>query len=401
MVKNKLKLGLPLQLLTIVLFVLFLGDSVPLGLKSFFYALSLSLKEVLLFALPFIIFSFLFSSLISFKDGALRLILSLFGGVFVSCFLASFFAYGASLALLSPSTTALPQGPVLILPLEPLWSFSLPQILSNQYALLGGAFLGVLFSYSRPPLLLKWSQRMKGWSLGFLKTVFIPFVPVFVFGFLIKLDHEDLLIGAIKTYGPIAALLVGIKVIYIGSLLGLASKGRWQRFCELVKNIFPSVLSGFSTMSSAATLPITLEGAEANTKDPILAEVVVPATVNIHLLGDCIGIPFLAMATLLAFGESLPGLEGYFTFAIYFVISRFAIVAVPGGCVFILLPLIETYLGFNGEMSSLLATFTILFDPIFTAVNVAGNGAFAVLFIQLYHKLFPKRHPKTPTKLRY
>lgn len=391
MAKNKLKLGLPLQLLTIVLFVLFLGNSIPLGLKSFFYALSLSLKEVLLFVLPFIIFSFLFSSLLSFKDGALRLVLSLFGSVFLSCFLASFFAYGASLAFLSPSTTGISQGPVLVEPLEPLWGFSLPQVLSNQYALLGGAFLGVLFSYSRPPILLRWSQKLKLWSLGFLKTVFIPFVPVFVFGFLIKLDHEDLLIGAIKTYGPIAALLVLVKVLYIGGLLAIASKGRWQRFCELVKNIFPSVLSGFSTMSSAATLPITLEGAIANTKEPVLAEVVVPATVNIHLLGDCIGIPFLAMATLLAFGESLPGLASYFTFTIYFVLSRFAIVAVPGGCVFILLPLIEAYLSFSGEMASLLATFTILFDPIFTAVNVAGNGAFAVLFIQAYKRLFAKR----------
>lgn len=395
MAKTKIKLGLPVQLLGLVLVVLFLGDSVPLGLKSFFYALSLSFKEVLLFVLPFIIFSFLFSSLLSFKDGALKLVLSLFAAVFISCFTATLFAYGASIAFLSPSQAAIDHGPSLITPLCPLWSFSLPQILSNTYALLGGAFLGVLFSYSRPPILLKWGQRMKAWSFGFLKTVFIPFVPLFVFGFLVKLDHEDLLVGALKTYGPIAALLVLVQGLYLLGLLGLASKGKAKRFFELGKNIFPSALSGFSTMSSAATLPLTLEGAEANTKDPVLAEVVVPATVNIHLLGDCIGIPFLAMATLLAFGESLPGLESYFRFALYFVISRFAIVAVPGGCIFILLPLIETYLGFNGEMASLLATFCILFDPVFTAVNVSGNGAFAALFIQAYNKIFPKMHPKT------
>lgn len=400
MAKKKFKLGLPVKLLGMILLLVFLGDSIPTSMKSFFYAISLTLKELLLLFLPFIIFSFLFSSLLSFKDGALKLVISLFTAVFASNFIATLFAYGASLACLSPEASQIAAEPTLVKTLLPLWDFSAPKFLSNQSALIGGAFLGVLFSYSKPPILIRWSQRLKSWSLGFLNIVFIPVVPVFVFGFLVKLDHEDLLLGAIKSYGPIVGLFVLMQVVYVIGLFVLASKGNMKRFWEIIKNIFPSALSGFSTMSSAATMPITLKAAEANTKDPILAEVLVPATLNIHLLGDCLGIPFLAMATLLAFGQALPDSSQYLTFALYFVLSRFAVVCVPGGCIFMILPLMEIYLGINGEMASLLAALCILLDPITTSVNVTGNGTFAIIFSQFYNKLFPKTHRLESSQLK-
>lgn len=392
-------MGLPVKLLGMILFLVFFGDSLPLELKGFFYALSLTLKELLLLFLPFIIFSFLFSSLLSFKEGALKLVISLFTAVFVSNFLATFYAYGASFACLSTATSQIPEGPNLIKTLAPLWEFNAPKLLSNQTALIGGAFLGVLFSYSKPLILVQWSQRLKAWSLSFLNSFFIPIVPLFVFGFLVKLDHEDLLLSAIQSYGPIVAWFVVMQVVYLLGLFILASKAKPKRLCEILKNIFPSALSGFSTMSSAATMPITLKGAEANTKDPVLAEVLIPATLNIHLMGDCLGIPFLAMATLLAFGQGLPDVSQYLTFALYFVLSRFAVVCVPGGCIFMILPLMETYLGFNGEMATLLAALCILLDPITTSVNVSGNGAFAILFSQLYNRLFPKTHRRESSQI--
>ena len=132
-------------------------------------------------------------------------------------------------------------------------------------------------------------------------------------------------------------------------------------------------------MSSLATMPLTLQAAKKNTKNPIVAETVVPFTVNIHLIGDTLAIPILALAILASFSNPFPTLEQYVIFASYFVMSRFAVAATPGGGILIALPILENYLKFSPEMSALLTTLFILFDPFATAVNVIGNGWFTLL----------------------
>jgi len=44
-----------------------------------------------------------------------------------------------------------------------------------------------------------------------------------------------------------------------------------------------------------------------------------------------------------------------------------------------MLPILESYLGFNADMLSLITALYILFDPAITCANVLGNGAFAKL----------------------
>jgi Na+/H+-dicarboxylate symporter len=54
-----------------------------------------------------------------------------------------------------------------------------------------------------------------------------------------------------------------------------------------------------------------------------------------------------------------------------------------------MLPILEHYLGFTGEMMSLITALYILFDPVITSANVLGNGAFAKMmdkFGLLYRK---------------
>ena len=141
----------------------------------------------------------------------------------------------------------------------------------------------------------------------------------------------------------------------------------------------PAAVSGFSTMSSAASMPLTIIGAENSAKNKDLARSVIPATVNIHLIGDCFAIPILAYAVLKSFGMTEPSLLSYLTFSLYFVIAKFSVAAIPGGGILVMLPILEAYLGFNAEMMSLITALYVLFDPVITCANVLGNGAFAKL----------------------
>jgi Na+/H+-dicarboxylate symporter len=139
-------------------------------------------------------------------------------------------------------------------------------------------------------------------------------------------------------------------------------------------------------------MPLTIMGAENNAQNKDLARSVIPATVNIHLVGDCFAIPIFAYAVLKSFGMDEPSLLNYLIFSFYFVMAKFSVAAIPGGGIIVMLPILESYLGFSGEMMSLITALYILFDPVITSANVLGNGAFAKgMDILLCHQIKPTK----------
>jgi Na+/H+-dicarboxylate symporter len=144
-------------------------------------------------------------------------------------------------------------------------------------------------------------------------------------------------------------------------------------------------------MSSAASMPLTIIGAENNATNKEVARFVIPATVNIHLVGDCFAIPIFAYAVLKSFGMAEPSLINYLIFTLYFVLAKFSVAAIPGGGIIVMLPILERYLGFNAEMMSLITALYILFDPVITCANVLGNGAFAKMVDKALHFFGDKR----------
>lgn len=49
-----------------------------------------------------------------------------------------------------------------------------------------------------------------------------------------------------------------------------------------------------------------------------------------------------------------------------------------------MLPILESHLGFTGEMMSLITALYILFDPVITSANVLGNGGFSMVLGKIY-----------------
>jgi Na+/H+-dicarboxylate symporter len=143
--------------------------------------------------------------------------------------------------------------------------------------------------------------------------------------------------------------------------------------------MLPAAITGVGTMSSAAAMPLTILGVEKNSKHSDLARAIIPATVNIHLIGDCFAIPIFAFAVLKNFGIEQPDFAAYLIFACYFVLAKFSVAAIPGGGILVMLPILESYLGFQPEMMSLITALYILFDPVITPANILGNGAFALI----------------------
>lgn len=377
------KIPLPLILLFLLVAVLLGGGFLPLEFKSFFLAVSLTLKSILLFVLPAIIFIYLFSCFSAFEGNVFLFMVVLLLGVCASNFLGTMVAYGLthmSLPTIACSDFSSHAS------LAPYWNFTLPKLISNEWALFFGFACGALVSFFPHPTALKVGTWGKKGAKVFLDKFFIPLMPFFVLGFLLKMQEEGVLWYLVKTYSPILAMLAATYVVYLFFLYWVAAKGNVTEAMAYIRRALPAGLTGFSSMSSAAALPLTLKAAEHNSAKPGIVRAIIPATVNIHLVGDSIGVPIIAMAILMTFGHGLPDFSGFLLFSFYFVLAKFAVAAVPGGGILVMLPVLEKTLGFNGEMLGLITALYVLFDPLFTATNVMGNGAFSVILSRVFKK---------------
>lgn len=382
---------MPIILIAIILAIVLLDRFLPLEVKSVLYALSLTIKECIIFLLPIIIFGLLFKVSIHLANKATQIILLILAAVCCSNFLSTLisqqvgiFVYSFNLSLILPKDTA---------GLIPYWNFQLPRLIANDKAMLAGIILGILSSFFWHKLGTKIAAFFDKIIHQILR-VFIYFIPLFVAGFVVKLQFDDVITLLVRDYSAIFIVIALAQFSYIFLIYFLTSQLNIKKTLKSLKNMLPAAITGFSTMSSAAAMPLTIIGTERNTHHHELAPSVIPATVNIHLIGDCFAIPIFAYAVLKSYGMAEPAFLDYLIFACFFVLAKFSVAAVPGGGILVMLPILESYLGFNAEMLSLMTALYILFDPVITCANVLGNGGFAMVIDKLQSWLSLGRHEK-------
>ena len=372
---------MPFILLALILFLGIAHPWIPLSYKSIIYAVSLSLKSIIIFTLPLLIFGLLYKTAVQLSKKASKLILLLLGAICLSNFISTMISYSVgSLAYCFDLSMTMPQGNDT---LQPAWILILPKWTSNDRAMLAGLFLGVVLSWLRP----NWANTLSRHfdrGVSFILKGFLLIIPFFLTGFVLKMYHDALMLAMVRNYALIFGLVTGAVFLYIAMIYWVGSHFRGAAFIKSLKNMLPAAIAGFGSMSSAAAMPLTLIGTEKNSDNPDLARSVIPATVNIHLIGDCFAIPIFAFAVMKNFGVAEPAFIAYVLFAVYFVLAKFSVAAVPGGGILVMLPILETYLGFNAEMLSLITALYILFDPVITCANVMGNGGFALSFCKFF-----------------
>lgn len=381
--KIKMLKKTPFVLLILMIVIGFIHSWIPLPIQSMLYGISLSIKSIIMFFLPVIIFSLLFKTSSGLTHNASKIVFTLLLAVCLSNFISTMLSYcvghwiyGFNWSMSFPESLS---------ELPPRHFFTLPRLISNDIAMATGIFLGLILGRWKAIWAQKLASILDVLSRYILKF-FIFIMPLFIIGFIIKMSHDQIMGLILKHYGLIFALTGCSILSYLFCLYFFAQRHGHISWIQSLKNMLPAAMTGFGSMSSAAAMPLTLIGTEKNAKNPETARSIIPATVNIHLIGDCFAIPIFAFAILKNFGIPEPSLMGYLTFACYFVIAKFSVAAVPGGGILVMLPILERYLGFDSTMLSLITALYILFDPVITAANVLGNGGFAVLLSRMTKK---------------
>lgn len=377
-----------MQLLLLLLFVLFLGKSLPPAIIQLLYSISLTLKECLSFLLPFMVFAFISSGILAFKKRAPLVILILLTCIMLSNSLTAFFAYLVSTSMLACITNGVVLDALTAQTIvQPLWSIHLPKPVSSEHAMLLAVIIGLLLSYWYAPAIETSIARLKKTIEFLINHLFIPVLPLYIVGFLLELQHKGIFAQLFQSYGKTFALIFVLHMCIIFITFFIASSFHLQTALRYINNAIPSYLTAFGTMSSSATIPVTMQCAQKNINDTPLIAMATPILANVQLLGDAISTPILTLVTLYLFTGSIPTPAVFVTFIIYFCLNMLAVSAVPGGGIIIMIPLLTTMFGFTDAMVSIITTLYFLQDAMGTSTNVMGDGAMVIIVHKLLKKL--------------
>ena len=198
-------------------------------------------------------------------------------------------------------------------------------------------------------------------------------------GLIVELAGDDLgkaleLLGALGQYSLtlLGALILHIFIVYAG-MFKYFSKGKMS-LLQFFKAIQPAMLLGFSTSSSSATLPVTLERVEKNLGvDEEVASFVLPVGATINMDGtsayQAVAAVFIAQAL---------GLDLSFTQQLMIVLTATAAsvgaAGVPGAGIVMLVVVLESINVPTAGIALILGVDRIL-DMCRTVVNITGDAA--------------------------
>ena len=374
------KLSLPLQLLGIIAFVLLIGTYLPLFVVQYFYTFSSLIKELLSFLLPAIVFTFITSGVLALKKNAPIILSILLACIIISNAAVAFFAYFMGswlLPLIVPTIGNIH----IITPsdMQPLFKLNLPQIVSSEHAMIAALGMGIVLSFFKVPHVEQGIIHIKKFLDTFLHKIFIPIVPVYILGFLLELHVNGNITTLFSYYGKTFALIFILHVIALLAIYYLAAGFNFKKASIYIENSLPSYITAFGCMSSTATIPVTIACGEKNMNNKPLAEMATPILANVHLLGDAISTPILALVTMYVFTGMLPHPFTYALFVIYFCMSMLAVSGIPGGGIIVMQPILQSILGFTPDMLSIITTLYILQDSLGTGANSMGDGALIII----------------------
>ncbi len=377
----------PVQVALVIALIFSFGTLIPLPALRAFLTASLLIKTLLSLFLPWLVLSFLYLSLSQMKSGVIGFILTLLVFITASNFIANLIGFSTAQVLVFIPELC-PGKPTEVASfLLPYFKLNVSPLFSTKIGLVLGFAFGFLSRFAPNSLTTKAQTASKTFIHLFISKFFVPLLPLFVGGFVAKLNYEGALDNMISDYGSLILLIVLLQFLYCFVLLLIASGFKKDQFISLFKDLLPPYLTGMMTMSGAAALPLSIKATKKHLKNPAIADGFLPPATNTHLLGDGISVPFLITALLVSCETHFPSFWALVSASLYMAFLRFGIVSIPGGGIFVMLPLLEGTFHFTGEMTGLITAIYILFDLFNTANNVLGNGASTLIFERFWTKI--------------
>ena len=222
---------------------------------------------------------------------------------------------------------------------------------------------------------------------GLLSKVIIPLLPLYIAGVFAAMAADGSVFTTLQAFGKVLVLVVIMHLVWLSALFIVTCILNGRSPIELIRAMMPAYFTALGTMSSAATIPVTLRSVKAaKVREPI-ANFVVPLCANIHLSGSTITLVTCTSAVMLmTSGVGIPSLGAMLPFIMMLGIIMIAAPGAPGGAVMSAIGLLTSMLGFNESQVALMIALYLAQDSFGTATNVTGDGVIAIWMDRFFGK---------------
>ena len=354
------------------------------------YTASTIIKTGLVILLPVITFTYMFGSMLKFARSSPGLIISVLTSLQISNVLA--FAIGF-FALKWTAPYFLTAGSICLnqtVDISSHINIPIPSFWSPANGMLSGFIFGIIFSFIKSSGILRLSESLKKTIGNILSKALIPVLPIFIFGFFVKMRFEGTIEALMAGYSKIFIFVTLLLFIYLGILLIISHSFNFRSAWRHVKCMITPLLTGFTTMSSMATLPFTLACTKEALENDDYSDFIIPFTAGVHMVGDGIIFGVTIAALIYMYSACEPSLAVLSLFTFYYMLSKFSAAGVPAGTTAIVMPMLGQYLGFSEEMMGIFFSVCVLQDCLITTGNVGGNCIFAKLSFNFFRGLMKK-----------
>lgn len=267
--------------------------------------------------------------------------------------------------------------------LTPFIEMAIPPILGIMSALAAAFIFGLGIASTVAATLKQFFEEGRDVIEVLLVKLIIPLLPFYIAGVFAELAAAGTVFETLKTFGVILVLAVSLHWLWIAVLYTLAGLRAGVSPLSLVRNMMPAYFTALGTMSSAATIPVTLKSVRSNGVREEIASFVVPLCATVHLAGSTITIVSCAVAVMVLHDSlAVPGLMTMVPFILMLGLVMLAAPGVPGGAVMSAVGLLGSMLGFGETAVALMIALYMAQDSFGTACNITGDGAIAVLVDQ-------------------
>ncbi|MBA1835980.1 dicarboxylate/amino acid:cation symporter [Corynebacterium wankanglinii] len=358
----------------------------PAWLARVFVTFNGLFSNFLGFFVPVLIFALIAPAIAGLGSGAGKWLGVTAGVAYGSTVISGLIAWGTASALYP----TLLQGKSLITDvadpdaggLSPYFSVEMPPPLAVMSALLLAFVVGLSMTAVKSDNLYAVLEELNNMVLKVVTTFVIPLLPLYIFGTFLNLGMNENFGDTMAAMGVVLLLSIAMTVVIILLQYLLAGAVAGVNPFTALKNMLPAYFTALGTSSSAATIPVTYEATLKNKVEEEVAGFVVPLCATIHLSGSMMKITLYALS--IVYMASLDITSGQVVgFILLLGIMMIAAPGVPGGAIMAAVGLLQSNLGFDESMVSLMIASYIVVDSFGTAANVTGDGAIALIVNKL------------------
>ena len=259
-----------------------------------------------------------------------------------------------------------------------LINIKIAPLMDVMTALVLAFVLGLGIAYLKEDTVKKFMDEFQLIVEGTIKSVIIPLLPFHISGIFANMTYAGKVEMIIAVFAKVFVVIIILHILILLFQYTVAGSLNGKNPISLIRNMLPAYFTAVGTQSSAATIPVTLAQTKKNGANDGIAEFTVPLFATIHLSGSTITLTSCSLAIMMLEGMNF-SFGSYFGFILMLGVTMVAAPGVPGGAVMAALGLIQSMLGFNAELSSLMIALYLAQDSFGTACNVTGDGALALI----------------------